>query len=107
MYDINYHLTGKRKHRAPSGGHGKGSDMHGRKGKDLMIKVPPGTIVRDRDTGLVLRDLKRVGDKLLIAKGGKGGRGNARFKTAIRQQTDRFDWNQEIALVEEFIEESV
>jgi len=72
-------------YRAQRGGHGRGKTMHGRRGADLVIPVPLGTLVTDADTGEVLADLVREGDRVLVARGGKGGRGNARFATPARQ----------------------
>jgi GTP-binding protein len=75
-----------RKHwRAQRGGAGQGSNCHGRHGRDLIISVPPGTVVRDRDRGHVLRDLMEAGEQVIIAHGGRGGRGNRAFATAINR----------------------
>jgi GTP-binding protein len=75
-----------RKHwKAPSGGGGQGDNCHGRKGGDLVITVPPGTIIRDRDRGNVLRDLTEGGEEVVVAKGGRGGRGNRAFATSINR----------------------
>jgi GTP-binding protein len=75
-----------RKHwRAENGGGGQGSNCHGRRGKELVIAVPPGTLVLDRDRGHVLRDLTEAGQEVTIARGGKGGRGNRAFATAVNQ----------------------
>lgn len=65
--------------RAEKGEAGTGSNCHGKTGKDLVIAVPPGTIVRDRDRGNVLRDLTEAGQEVVVARGGKGGRGNKSF----------------------------
>ncbi len=70
---------------AESGKAGRGKNMHGRSGKDLLVKVPPGTLVFDADTGLLLADLTRTDQKWTAAKGGLGGKGNARFATATNQ----------------------
>src|SRR5262252_7609540 len=70
--------------RADSGKHGAGSKRHGARGKDLVVSVPEGTIVRARD-GDVLADLVHHGDRLLAARGGRGGRGNARFLSNARR----------------------
>ena len=70
---------------AQDGGHGKGKDMHGRRGKDLRIKVPVGTVVRLAATGDLLADIDEPGKEVVVAKGGAGGRGNARFATPTRQ----------------------
>src|SRR4051794_32928798 len=70
--------------RADSGKHGSGGKRHGARGKDLNVSVPEGTVVRARD-GQVLADLVQHGDRLLAAKGGRGGRGNARFLSNARR----------------------
>jgi GTP-binding protein len=75
----------RRHYTAPRGGHGEGSDRHGAGGEDLLLRVPVGTTVRERDTGLLLGDLTRHGERLDVARGGRGGRGNARFATSIRR----------------------
>ena len=67
---------------AESGTHGSSNHKKGRYGKDLYIKVPPGTIIRDSMTGLVLRELIRSGDSVIVARGGTGGRGNSRNRPA-------------------------
>jgi GTP-binding protein len=67
--------------RAERGGGGGSANCHGRRGADLVIPVPPGTIVRDRDRGHVLRDLTAPGDEVNVARGGRGGRGNKAFAT--------------------------
>jgi GTPase len=68
--------------RADNGQPGGGKDMTGRGGVDTLIEVPVGTIVRDTDTGEVLGDLAKAGMELLVARGGRGGWGNQRFKTS-------------------------
>jgi GTP-binding protein len=70
--------------RAPSGAHGSGNNRTGGTGDDLIVAVPEGTIVRDRD-GTVLADLVHAGDRLLAARGGQGGRGNAHFLSNNRR----------------------
>lgn len=80
-----FHFTKQRVFRAEDGGHGQGKGMQGRKGADLYVDVPPGTLVRDRATREVLGDLTREGQVLLVARGGRGGRGNEVFKTPSRQ----------------------
>ena len=70
---------------AQDGGHGKGKDMHGRRGKDLRIRVPVGTIVRLAESGDLLADIDEPGKEVVVAKGGAGGRGNARFATSVNQ----------------------
>ncbi len=75
----------RRHYAAPRGGHGEGSDRHGANGGDLVLRVPVGTTVRERDTGLLLGDLTADGERLEIARGGRGGRGNARFATSTHR----------------------
>ena len=66
---------------APNGEDGMSKGMHGRKSKDLYLKVPPGTVIRDTDTGEVLADLVEHEQEVIVARGGRGGRGNCRFAT--------------------------
>ncbi|MCM8790406.1 MAG: GTPase ObgE [Candidatus Omnitrophica bacterium] len=65
-------------HQAERGHHGSSNHKKGARGADLHIKVPAGTLIKDAETGLVLRDLVKAGDSVIIARGGKGGRGNSR-----------------------------
>ena len=74
-----------RRFAAENGVPGKGKDMHGRRGKDLKIKVPPGTIVRSIETGEVLADIDTPDKEVVVAYGGKGGRGNTRFATSVNR----------------------
>ncbi|MDR7533965.1 MAG: GTPase ObgE [Armatimonadota bacterium] len=71
--------------RAGRGGHGEGGRRAGRRGADLVVPVPVGTIVRDADTGEVLADLIAHGQRVVLARGGRGGRGNAHFATPTRR----------------------
>ncbi|HHX43495.1 MAG TPA: GTPase ObgE [Chloroflexi bacterium] len=82
-------LARQRHYRAGNGVHGQGKSQQGAKGDDLYIDVPPGTIVRDADTGELVGDLTAPGSTLLVARGGRGGRGNEAFKSSTRQ-TPRF-----------------
>lgn len=75
----------KRKYLAESGGNGKGSNMTGKDGEHLIIKVPQGTVVRDEKSNLVIADLSKQDSSAVVAKGGRGGKGNAFFKTSTRQ----------------------
>lgn len=78
LLDFQYHQHFE----AESGTHGSSNHKKGRYGKDLVIKVPPGTIIKDASTDLVLRELMINGDSVIIAKGGLGGRGNSRNRPA-------------------------
>ncbi len=80
---VDHHLQGT--YTAESGQKGRGKNQHGRDGKDLIIKVPPGTVAYDGRTGKLLADLVRPGQWIRIARGGRGGRGNASFATPVRQ----------------------
>ena len=68
-------------YRSEKGENGKGKNMHGKNGEDIFIRVPPGTIIKDYNTKHIIKDLLNDQDEFLIAKGGNGGFGNARFKT--------------------------
>ncbi len=68
-------------YRADRGSHGRGKNQHGRKGRDRVIRVPVGTLVRDAEGRQVLEDLQAPGQRFIAARGGRGGRGNARFVT--------------------------
>lgn len=80
-----YRFTRRRHFRAERGQHGRGKNQHGASGADLRIPVPPGTIVRDAETGQVIADLTEPGQEVVVARGGRGGRGNARFATPTNQ----------------------
>ncbi len=76
----------KRSHfKAERGAHGRGKDQTGKRGQDLLIEVPPGTVAYDADTGQLLADLVEPGQRVLVARGGRGGRGNAAFTTSTNQ----------------------
>ncbi|OAI47850.1 GTPase ObgE [Planctomycetaceae bacterium SCGC AG-212-F19] len=80
-----------RKHwRADKGGAGGPDNCHGRRGEDLIIAVPPGTLIIDRDRGNVLKDLTEAGDQVIAAHAGRGGRGNRAFATATNQAPREF-----------------
>ena len=75
----------KREYEAESGQDGMKKKRFGKDGENLVIKVPPGTVVIDEETGLVMKDLVNPGESFIAAKGGKGGKGNVNFKNAVRQ----------------------
>ena len=75
----------QRKYVAEHGEDGSKKRKAGRNGEDLILKVPPGTIIRDEATGLVIADLKEEGDRAVVAKGGRGGKGIQHFANAVRQ----------------------
>ncbi len=77
-------------YRAEHGQRGAGSQSTGRSGADLQVQVPLGTAVRDADTGELIGDLTRHGDTLLVARGGRGGLGNAHFKSSTNRAPRRF-----------------
>lgn len=72
-------------YRAERGQHGQGKNRTGRDGADLILRVPPGTVIRDADTGELLGELLEDGDEVVVARGGRGGRGNAAFATPTRR----------------------
>jgi GTPase len=74
-----------RRHEAKRGEHGMGSDMFGGAGDDVVLKMPVGTVISDAETGEVLYELLKPGEMITIAKGGDGGFGNMRFKSAINR----------------------
>ena len=77
LIDLRY----KKHYKAPSGEHGTGKGCHGKNAKDLIIKVPLGTVITDLDNNFVIADLTKKEDRVIVAKGGRGGRGNMAFAT--------------------------
>ena len=75
----------KRQFKAPAGGNGESSNKHGRGSDPLIIPVPLGTVIKDEETGKIFCDFVNDGDTFVIAKGGRGGRGNARFQTSANR----------------------
>lgn len=73
------------KYAAQAGGDGTKRRQAGKNGEDLVLSVPPGTIIRDEATGLIIADLKEEGDEAVVARGGRGGKGNQNFANAVRQ----------------------
>ena len=84
-------ISSRKRYEAPRGRHGKGAKRTGRTGDDVIIEVPPGTIVYDDGLGMPLRDLTDDGQEVIVAHGGKGGRGNARFKSATHQTPREYE----------------
>lgn len=84
-------LAGQKHWRASSGQGGGSSQCHGKTAKDLILDVPPGTIVRDRDRGHILKDLVEVGQTVVVAQGGRGGRGNKHFATATNRAPREYE----------------
>jgi GTP-binding protein len=80
-----YHFTKRTHFKAGRGQHGRGSDQRGASGEDVRVAVPPGTMVYDSETGELVGDLTRAGEELVVAEGGRGGRGNASFATPTDQ----------------------
>ena len=87
LLDFHY----QRHYNAERGHHGKGANRHGRSGADTELRVPLGTMVADRDSGEPLGDLTAAGERLIVARGARGGRGNARFATATNRAPRRAD----------------
>lgn len=75
----------KRVYKGENGENGRTKKQYGKNGQDVILKVPVGTLVKDEETGKVIVDLKEKGQSYVIAKGGRGGRGNAKFATSTRQ----------------------
>jgi GTPase len=87
LLDFHY----QRHYTAERGQHGKGSNKHGASGSDTVLRVPLGTVVSDRDTGERLGDLTTPGERVLVARGARGGRGNARFVSSTNRAPRRAD----------------
>ena len=79
------HLAGKHHWKARPGGHGMGKKRHGKSGRDVIIPLPPGTIIRDAEQGIVLKDLVAAGESVCVAHGGRGGLGNVHFVSSTHQ----------------------
>ena len=84
-YNTLQHLAGHHHWKAHNGGMGLGKNCHGKRGKDVIIPVPVGTIVRDAEHGVTLKDLAAPDDIICVATGGKGGYGNTHFKSSTNQ----------------------
>ncbi len=79
-----------RRFQAENGENGRGSDQYGASGKDLVIRVPVGTVIKDAETGEVLSDLAQPGQRALVARGGRGGLGNLHFKSSTNRAPRQF-----------------
>ena len=75
----------KKHFRAENGAPGEGGNCFGKNGKDIVVKVPTGTIIKDKETGGIIADMYKDGERVVVLKGGKGGKGNARFATPTRR----------------------
>ena len=75
----------KRQFKAKNGAHGQGKQKTGRNGQDLIVEIPPGTLVKDADSNEVLKDFTAAGESYIVARGGRGGLGNTRFKTSTNR----------------------
>jgi len=85
LVDLHY----SRHYKAKNGAHGKGQSRRGKNGESVVIMVPPGSVIRDAETGLVLGELLDSGETSVVARGGRGGMGNERFKTSRNQAPTR------------------
>ncbi|MBI2890755.1 MAG: GTPase ObgE [Nitrospirae bacterium] len=81
----------QRAYRAGRGQRGRGKDCHGKDGKDRVVPVPPGTVVHKVENGGVVGEILRQGDRLVVARGGRGGKGNARFATPTHRAPREFE----------------
>ena len=84
-------IAGHRHWKAERGGHGEGNLRSGKRGQDAIVQVAPGTLIKDAKLGHVLKDLAEVGDSLIVAAGGHGGRGNKRFATSTNRAPREFE----------------
>ncbi len=85
------HFRYNPEHRAGRGRHGEGSKRHGQDGKDIVVMVPVGTVMTDADTGELIHDFTRADERIEVARGGRGGRGNAQFATSTNRAPRRHD----------------
>ena len=92
--DSLYGLSGHKHFVAENGVPGKGSTWDGRNGDDVVLLVPPGTLVKDSATGELLKDLTEEGDEVIVAKGGRGGRGNTAFATSTYRAPREFEYGE-------------
>ena len=87
LIDLRYHW----KYQAKRGEHGQGNNKHGKNGEDIIVRIPPGTLVKNEGTGEILADLTNTDDRFIAAEGGRGGRGNARFKSSTNRTPRRVE----------------
>ncbi len=80
-----YPFRFKRQFKAPNGTHGQGKQKTGKKGDDLIIEIPPGTLITDEETNELIKDFTQPGEAHIIAEGGRGGQGNSRFKSSTHR----------------------
>ena len=80
-----YQFRFQKQFKAKNGAHGQGKQKTGKTGQDLVIELPPGTLITDTETGQIIKDLIEPGERLILAKGGRGGQGNTRFKTSTHR----------------------
>ena len=88
-------LVYKRSYRAKNGTNGAGKGLYGHKGDDIILKVPVGTVVKDIDTGEIIADLDANGAQAIVAKGGRGGKGNIHFATSTNRAPRKFETGRE------------
>jgi GTPase len=84
-------IVGHKHWRAGRGEHGMGSLMTGKRGEDAVIRVPPGTLIRDAERGFLLKDLSHDGDSIVVSRGGRGGHGNKHFATSTNRAPRQFE----------------
>src|SRR3954469_9279733 len=85
---VDYHFA--RLHRADKGNNGMGADCNGRSGEDVVLRVPVGTVIRDAESGELVADLAKDGERTLLARGGKGGLGNLHFRSSTNRAPRQF-----------------
>src|ERR1700736_1633171 len=89
------HFRYNPEHKAERGRHGEGSNCTGREGADIVLKVPVGTVLYDEDTGELVHDFQRPDERIVIARGGRGGRGNQNFATPTHQAPREAEYGRE------------
>jgi GTP-binding protein len=89
------HFRYNPEHKAERGRHGEGSNCTGREGADIVLKVPVGTVLYDEDTGDLVHDFQRPDERIVVARGGRGGRGNQNFATPTHQAPREAEYGRE------------